>query len=55
MIILTDVCIISRRNKKFGATDLGEHGLIKFMMNHKCNKYCDPNWLKPDLQAMENE
>lgn len=55
MIILTDICILSRKSGMFGEMDLGEDGLVKFMMNHECNQYCDPKWLKPDLEAIEEE
>ena len=55
MIILTDTCIISRKQGKFGLTDLGERGLIRFMINHQCNRFCDKHWLKPDPSAMVEE
>ena len=55
MIILTDTCIISRKQGKFGLTDLGERGLIRFMMNHECNDFCDKHWLKPNPDAMVEE
>lgn len=53
MIILTDPCILSTIKGKFGETDLGQDGLIGFMSNHECNQFCDSNWLKMDLQAMQ--
>ena len=48
MIILTDPCILSNEKGKFGATDLGQQGIIRFMIAHDCNEYCDPNWRKLD-------
>ena len=48
MILLTDICIISTKKGAFGITDLGAEGIDRFMANHKCNHFCNQQWLKPE-------
>jgi hypothetical protein len=40
--------VIHSQEMEFGATDLGPSGISNFFGNHKCNEYCNPEWLKPD-------
>ena len=44
---LTDPVIMSN-NKEFGVTDLGVIGISNWFYYHKCNEYCNPQWIKPE-------
>ncbi|KAL7919020.1 elongation factor 2 kinase [Trichoderma austrokoningii] len=45
-MILTDPAILTR-NGRFGASDLGEKGIINFFKRRVCNRYCRSDWIKP--------
>jgi hypothetical protein len=46
--VLTDPVVMSNDNeKRFGATDLGSEGIDNFFAHHKCNCFCQNNWMKP--------
>ena len=49
-VVLTDPAVHSRA-AEFGETDLGSKGISTFFSEHRCNKYCHPNWLKPKDRA----
>ena len=46
-IVINMPCILSKTGDKYGTKDIGNNYLLNFFTNHKCNKYCDPKWLKP--------
>ncbi|CAD7964127.1 unnamed protein product [Amoebophrya sp. A25] len=41
--VLSDVVIVSAE-KKYGLTDLGQTGIENFFSQHRCNRFCGPNW-----------
>ena len=44
--IITDPVIMSA-TKEYGPTDLGSEGISTFFARHKCNKYCNAQWIAP--------
>ncbi len=44
--IITDPVIMSLTNE-YGPTDLGSKGISTFFARHKCNQYCNAQWMKP--------
>jgi hypothetical protein len=44
--IITDPVIMST-TKEYGPTDLGAEGISTFFARHKCNAYCNAQWIKP--------
>ncbi|KAK7975755.1 hypothetical protein PG989_014218 [Apiospora arundinis] len=47
--VLTDPAILSTTTGKYGSTDLGREGIIKFFENHQCNPfYCKSHWITPE-------
>ncbi|RDA94479.1 hypothetical protein CP533_2308 [Ophiocordyceps camponoti-saundersi (nom. inval.)] len=45
-VVLSDPVILSR-NREYGVTDLGPHGISSFFSQHDCNEFCRPNWTQP--------
>ena len=45
--VITDPVIMST-TKEYGPTDFGSEGISTFFARHKCNKYCDKNWMLPE-------
>eukprot|EP01083_Nonionella_stella_P215822 776405_1 len=43
---LTDPVITSKNGNIFGNTDLGIVGISNWFYFHKCNQYCNKNWIK---------
>ena len=48
--ILTDPVLLSR-DRRFGPTDLGPHGISTFFAHHRCNEYCSATWTQPRSRA----
>jgi len=48
--VLTDTAIHSAK-KEFGVTDYGQQGISTFFCQHKCNRFCQPYWRKPQDQT----
>ena len=46
---LTSPVVLSR-HQDYGVADLGKDGLLTFFAHHTCNRYCDPEWKKPNVQ-----
>lgn len=46
--ILTDPVIMSNRREQYGPSDLGPRGIEQFFSQHRCTKFCDPNWAWPE-------
>jgi hypothetical protein len=46
-LFLTDPAINSQRPGQYGMTDLGPSGIASFFHTHKCNQFCQKNWLWP--------
>jgi hypothetical protein len=44
--IITDPVIMST-TREYGPTDLGAEGISTFFAWHKCNQYCNTQWMKP--------
>jgi hypothetical protein len=44
--IITDPVIMSL-TKEYGPTDLGAEGVSTFFARHRCNKYCNAQWMTP--------
>jgi len=44
--IITDPVVMST-NRVYGPTDLGPEGISTFFARHKCNRYCNAQWMKP--------
>jgi len=44
--VLTDPVICSSSGEKYGLTDCGKAGMVKFFRRHKCTALCNPSWLK---------
>jgi len=44
---ITDPCILSEIEGKYGATDCGDEYIQIWFQHHKCNEYCNKEWLKP--------
>ena len=53
---LTDPCILSNtiEGRVYGSTDLGKIHLFNWFWNHKCNEYCNKNWLLPTKQELDS-
>lgn len=45
--IISNPVIISL-NKEFGPADLGKVGISNFFAHHKCNSFCNKDWLIPE-------
>lgn len=46
-ILLTDPAIHCAKHKRFGSTNMGQHGFDAFFAAHKCNSYCRALGLVP--------
>ena len=44
--IITDPVVMSP-TKEYGPTDLGAEGISTFFARHKCNKFCNSQWITP--------
>jgi hypothetical protein len=44
--IITDPVIMST-TQEYGPTDLGSEGISTFFARHRCNKFCDKQWVVP--------
>ena len=44
--IITDPVIMST-TQEYGPTDLGSEGISTFFARHKCNKFCNNQWVMP--------
>ncbi|ETO33747.1 hypothetical protein RFI_03360, partial [Reticulomyxa filosa] len=51
--VLTDPCIVSLEGRIYGITDMGKEYLWNWFRNHKCNDYCEKDWMKPDPKDLE--
>ncbi|KAL4481536.1 hypothetical protein ABPG74_007625 [Tetrahymena malaccensis] len=53
--ILTDPCVHTLDNRKYGSTNLGQLGMSKYFAKHKCNKFCEKLKLihPSDTQSVE--
>ena len=51
-LFLTDPAINSTRAGKYGATDVGPDGIASFFNTHRCNQFCEDNWLWPKAQEI---
>ncbi|ETO33744.1 MHCK/EF2 kinase domain family protein [Reticulomyxa filosa] len=51
--VLTDPCIVSFEGGAYGVTDMGKEYLWNWFRNHKCNYYCEKDWMKPDPKDLE--
>ena len=45
--ILTDPCILSVEGDHYGAADCGFDYILNWFKHHRCNKYCQKHWIKP--------
>lgn len=42
--LLTDPCVMSTSQGKYGMTDCGNFFMTEWMKDHKCNQYCQKHW-----------
>ena len=48
---ITDPAICSEFMGQYGMTDLGMPGIAQWFRHHKCNRFCDPNWIRPSTRG----